>query len=50
MSQELHEEVDFFVNAYEGEMDIQTMRNVYERIFRTKTGKRLIEKMYFFNG
>ncbi len=43
-------EADFFVNAYEGEMDIQTMRNVYERIFRTTTGKILFEKMYFQNG
>ncbi len=43
-------EADFFVNAYEGEMDIQTMRNVYERIFQTVTGKVLFEKMYFFNG
>ena len=43
-------EADFFVNAYEGEMDIQTMRNVYERIFCTTTGKMLFEKMYFFNG
>lgn len=31
-------------------MDIQTMRNVYERIFRTTTGKILFEKMYFQNG
>lgn len=40
-------EADFFVNAYEGEMDIRTMRNVYERIFRTTTGKRLFETLYF---
>lgn len=40
-------EADFFVNAYEEEMDIQAMRNVYERIFRTTTGKMLFEKMYF---
>lgn len=39
-------EADFFVNAYEGEMDIGTIRNVYERIFRTQTGKMLFEKMY----
>lgn len=43
-------EADFFVNAYEGEMDIWTMKNVYERIFQTATGKMLFEKMYFFNG
>lgn len=40
-------EADFFVNAYEGKMDIGTIRNVYERIFRTRTGKMLFEKMYF---
>lgn len=40
-------EADFFVNAYEGEMDVQAMRNVYGKIFRTATGKMLFEKMYF---
>ena len=39
-------EADFFVNAYEGGMDVDAMRNVYERIFRTETGKELFEKMY----
>lgn len=42
-------EADFFVNAYENEMDKETMQKVYERIFRTKTGKELFEKMYFCN-
>lgn len=39
-------EADFFVNAYEGGMDVDAMRNVYERIFRTETGKELFGKMY----
>lgn len=39
-------EADFFVNAFEGEMGTETMRKVYERIFRTKTGKELFERMY----
>ena len=39
-------EADFFVNAYEGGMDVDAMRNVYECIFRTETGKELFGKMY----
>ncbi len=40
-------EADFFVNAQESEMEPGTVREVYERVFRTETGKRLFEKMYF---
>lgn len=40
-------EADFFVNAYEGNMEAEAIRNVYERIFQTETAKRLFEKMYF---
>lgn len=39
-------EADFFVNAFEGEMGADAIRNVYGRIFRTETGKALFEKMY----
>lgn len=40
-------EADFFVNAYENEMDAEAMKAVYERIFRTETGKKLFGEMYF---
>lgn len=33
--------------AVMGNMEAEAVRNVYERIFQTKTGKRLFEKMYF---
>lgn len=39
-------EADFFVNAYEGEMNAETMRTVYKRIFRTEMGKKLFTEMY----
>lgn len=40
-------EADFFVNAYESGMDTEAMREVYERVFRTETGKKLFAEMYF---
>lgn len=40
-------EADFFVNAYESNMDTAAVKNMYERIFRTAAGKELFEKMYF---
>ncbi len=39
-------EADFLVNMLEGQMDAEACRSVYERIFRTKTGKRICRKMY----
>ncbi len=39
-------EADFLVNMSENHMDAETCRSVYERIFRTKTGKRLCRRMY----
>ena len=39
-------EADFLVNMLEGQMDAEAYRSVYERIFRTKTGKRICRKMY----
>jgi hypothetical protein len=40
-------EADFIVNAYEDEMNESNIRTVYERIFKTKTGRMYLEKMYF---
>lgn len=40
-------EADFFVNAQESGMESDAVREVFTRLFRTKTGKRLFEKMYF---
>ncbi len=40
-------EADFFVNAYESKMDTAAIREVYERVFRTGTGRKLFEEMYF---
>ena len=39
-------EADFLVNMYENHMDAPACRSVYERIFRTTTGKRICRKMY----
>lgn len=39
-------EADFLVNMHEGNMDIETCRSIYERIFRTTTGKRICRRMY----
>lgn len=39
-------EADFLVNMSEGNMDVEACRSVYERIFSTKTGKRICRKMY----
>ena len=36
-------EADFLVNSMEGEMDRETIRSMMERIFRTKTGIRLLK-------
>ena len=39
-------EADFLVNMQEGNMDIESCRSIYERIFRTTTGKRICRRMY----
>ena len=39
-------EADFLVNMYEKHMDPPACRSVYERIFRTTTGKRICRRMY----
>lgn len=43
-------EADFFVNAYEDAMSQSAMQTMYDRIFRTKTGKMLFYNMYLDNG
>ncbi len=40
-------EADFLVNLYEDGAGAQTVKNSYDRIFRTATGKKLLKKMYF---
>lgn len=40
-------EADFFVNVYECGMDATESRKAYEHIFRTETGRKLFEKLYF---
>ena len=39
-------EADFLVNAFEDEMDIDAIRTVRERLFRTKTGTKLLDLLY----
>lgn len=40
-------EADFFVNAYEDEMHPEAIKSVYDRIFKTDTGRKLFASMYF---
>lgn len=39
-------EADFLVNLYEDGADGETVRQAVERIFRTKTGRKLAEEMF----
>ena len=39
-------EADFLVNAFEDEVDIDAIRTVRERLFRTKTGTKLLDLLY----
>lgn len=39
-------EADFLVNAYEDQLDIKAIRNGYERIFETNTGKEICRVMF----
>ena len=39
-------EADFLVNLYEDESNISMIQSVYEKIFRTETGKEICRKMY----
>lgn len=40
-------EADFIVNLYEDGESLETVRNVERNIFRTKTGKQVLEDMFF---
>ena len=39
-------EADFLVNLYEGNSPEETQRDVYQRIFRTESGKHLFRSMF----
>ena len=39
-------EADFLVNAFEDEMDEDAIRTVREKLFRTKTGTKLLDLLY----
>lgn len=39
-------EADFLVNAYEDDLSAEAVQHVEQLIFRTKTGKRLLNEMY----
>lgn len=40
-------EADFLVNFYEDQMEQETIRKVYDRVFRTESGKKLCRMVYF---
>jgi hypothetical protein len=40
-------EADFIVNLFEDKASMQAIQSAYEKIFRTETGKALMQKMYF---
>lgn len=39
-------EADFLVNIYEGDFSASAIKSVYEKIFKTQTGKHFFEMMY----
>lgn len=43
-------EADFIVNAFEDELASKSIKALYEKLFRTRTGKALIASMYGFAG
>ena len=46
MDYQLLVEADFLVNAFEDEMDIDAIRTVRERLFRTKTGTKMLDLLF----
>lgn len=39
-------EADFIVNFFEDNSSVQSIKNAYDKIFKTPTGKAIIKKMY----
>jgi HD superfamily phosphodiesterase len=39
-------EADFIVNAYEDDCGVESNRNIYEHIFKTKTGREVFQSLY----
>jgi len=42
-------EADFLVNIFEDEMDKKSIKSIKEKIFKTKSGTNLLEKLYLGN-
>ena len=40
-------ETDFLVNAYEDNMSIEAVNNVRDKVFKTKSGNKLLNKLYY---
>lgn len=40
-------EADFLVNIYEDDLDIETIKTIQTKFFKTLTGKKLLQSMYF---
>jgi len=43
-------EADFLVNMLEEEMTAETIKSAYDKVFKTKTGRRLCEEMYLLTA
>ncbi len=43
-------EADFLVNAYEDEMNIESIDSVKRKLFRTKTGLKFVDLLYFYKN
>jgi len=43
-------EADFLVNMLEEEMSVETIKSAYDKVFKTKTGRRLCEEMYLLTA
>jgi hypothetical protein len=39
-------EADFLVNIFEDELEKHSIKNIKEKIFKTKSGIKLLEKLY----
>ena len=40
-------EADFLVNIYEDEIPIDSIKSIKEKIFKTKSGTKILEDLYF---